>query len=49
MCWDMSEAEPWYLVKRRADELGELVHLGSFCELVYLKGSELDEGHPDRK
>ena len=25
------------------------MHLGSLCELVYLKGTELPEGHKDRK
>ena len=37
------------MVKKRADDKGILFHLGSSLELCYLKGSELEEGHPERK
>ena len=36
-------------IKRAADAAGKTVHFGSLCELVYEKGSELPEGHLDRK
>jgi len=36
-------------VKREVDAAGKTVHFGTLCELVYETGSELPDGHPDRK
>ena len=48
-CWDLTRVCKWSDVKRQANKEKRIVHLGSLCELVYQKGSELPEGHPDRK
>ena len=45
-CWDINKAEKWKDVKARADKAGETIHLGSLCELVYEKHSELA---PDKR
>ena len=39
---------PWKEVVREARELGREVHVGSLHELVVEKGSELQEGDPNR-
>ena len=41
-CWDLSKAEKLSEVRKRADREGKLIHIGSLCELCYLKGSELE-------
>ena len=48
-CWILSEVVPWKDVYGPATKAGKTVHLGDLCELVYLKGSELPEGHESRK
>ena len=48
-CWDLKKARPWREIQREMNAKGKRIHLGSLCELVYLKGSELPEGHAGRK
>ena len=45
----MHKAEPWRVVKERANRNGVTIHLGSLLELCYLKGSELHVDDPGRK
>ena len=35
--------------QKESKQRKRIVHLGSLCELIYLKGSELPKGHKDRK
>ena len=54
-CWDPTTAAPWEEVKQKvvgkvdANGRAVIIHLGALCELCYLKGSELEPGHPNRK
>ena len=47
--WDDYEVKEWRDVAREARQNGEEVHFGYLLGLCFEKGSELPEGHPDRK
>ena len=47
--WDASKVEEASVVRARARHQGIKYHFGRIAELLYLKGGELPEGHPDRK
>ena len=48
-CWREDKVQEWADVKRRAQQNGEEVHVGSLHELCMEKGSELPPDHEDRK
>jgi len=48
-CWDLSSFWEWRDVRVEVDASGDRVHIGAVHELCMEKGSELHEGHPDRK
>ena len=47
--WDEVVVRKWADVAREARQAGKEVHLGYLLGLCFEKGSELPEGHPDRK
>ena len=48
-CWDLAKVRPFAEVQREANEQGVTIHIGSLHELCMEKGSELEEGNPERK
>ena len=48
-CWKLDQVVRWKDVVAQAAKEDKIIHIGSLCELVYLKGSELPEGNPGRK
>ena len=47
--WDVSKVREKKDVIAEARKTGDKVHIGYVCPLCFEKGSELPEGHPDRK
>ena len=47
--WDETKVREWSLVFREARQKNEKVHIGRISEICVEKGSELPEGHPERK
>ena len=47
--WDEVVVREWADVAREARQAGKEVHFGYLLGLCFEKGSELPEGHPDRK
>jgi hypothetical protein len=47
--WDEVVIREWADVAREARQAGKEVHFGYLLGLCFEKGSELPEGHPDRK
>ena len=47
--WDESRVVEASVVREEARRSGQSVHFGRIAELLYMKGGELPEGHPDRR